>query len=181
MKDTTVAARYARALFIVTEKRKETTSALEDLKAAWDALRPGTRAGVMLATPQVRLTDKRAALRKTFEGKVQRSVTLFIDLLLRKKRMGELETIVHEFEALVERQQGIQRAHAVSAVALSKAEQDRLHGELERTTGKKIRMTTEVDAKLLGGVLVRIGDHVIDRSVKTLLEKIEQQLLETNV
>ncbi len=181
MKDTTVAARYARALFIVTEKRKETTRALEDLKGAWEVLRPGTRAGTMLATPQVRMTDKRAALRTTFENRVLRIVAVFIDLLLRKRRLGELETIVHEFEALVERMQGIQRAHAVSAVPLAAGERDRLHGELERTTGKKIKMTTEVDGELIGGVLVRIGDRVIDRSVRTLLEKIEQQLLETNV
>jgi F-type H+-transporting ATPase subunit delta len=169
------------ALFIVTEKRGETAQALEDLKGTWEVLRPGTRAGTMLATPQVRLTDKRAALRATFEGRVLRTVVLFTDLLLRKKRLGELETIVHEFEALVERQQGVQRAHAVSAVPLATAERERLHRELERTTGKKIRMTSEVDASLLGGVLVRIGDRVIDRSVRTLLDTIEQQLMETSV
>jgi F-type H+-transporting ATPase subunit delta len=112
---------------------------------------------------------------------VARTVVLFVDLLLRKKRLTEYETIVTEFEALVEKLQGVQRAHVVSAVPLTDAEQKRLHGELERHTKSKIRLTSEVDSGLIGGALVRIGDRVIDRSVATLLKAIEQQLSEISV
>lgn len=181
IQDTTVAARYARALFMVTEKRGETAQALGDLKGLWAVIQRGTPAGRLLATPMVRLADKRAAVQKVLEGRSARSVAVFIDLLLRKKRLVQLPTIVTEFEALVERQQGIQRAQVVSAVPLQEAERTRLHGEIERMTGKKIRLTTDVDARLLGGALVRIGDRVIDRSVKSLLEAMEQRLLETSV
>jgi len=69
----------------------------------------------------------------------------------------------------------------VSAVPLSSAETERLHGELERNTKSKIKLTAAVDPSLVGGALVRIGDHVIDRSVKTLLEQIERQLAEVSV
>ena len=86
-----------------------------------------------------------------------------------------------EFEALVEKAQGIQRAQVTSAVPLTKPELERLHRELERSTKSKINLTTEVDPRLLGGALVRIGDHVIDRSVRTLLSSIEQQLMEVSV
>lgn len=178
---TIVASRYARALFIITEKRGETAQALPDLKGLWETLKPGTPAGRLLATPQVRLTDKRKAVQVVFEGKVLRSVALFADLLLRKKRINELATITTEFEALVERKQGIQRARVVSAVPLEESEKTRLHAEIERMTGKKIRLTTDVDARLIGGALVRIGDLVIDRSVRTLLDAMEQRLLETSV
>ena len=176
MSGTTVAARYARALFIVTERRGETPQALEDLKGMGEMIRPGARVGALLTTPQVLLADKRKALLKVMEGRGLRAVTLFVDLLLRKKRLGEFPTIVTEFEALVERQQGIRRAPVVSAVALTAAERQRLHAELERTTGSHIRLGAEVDPRLLGGALVRIGDRVIDRSVRTLLDAIERQL-----
>lgn len=180
-KDTTVAARYARALFIVTEKRGETARALPDLAAMWQALKPGTPAGRLLATPLVVLTDKRAAVQKVLAGRVLPSVAVFVDLLLRKKRIMELSKVVTEFEALVERQQGIQRAQVVSAVPLAEDERRRLHAEIERLTSHKIRLTAEVDPRLLGGALVRIGDRVIDRSVRSLLEAMEQRLLETSV
>lgn len=181
MKDTTVASRYARALFIVTEKRGETTRALEDLKSMWQMIQPGTRVGMLLATPMVLLSDKRNVLTRVMQGKAVPSVVLFTDLLLRKKRLAEFETIVGEFEALVEKQQGIQRAVVTSAVPLSADELRRLHVELERTTGSNITLAVEVDPVLLGGALVRIGDRVIDRSVKSLLEAIEQQLMEVSV
>lgn len=181
MKDVTVAARYARALFIVTENRRETIAALPDLKGMAVALAPTTHAGELLRTPQVLLSDKRQALRQALEGKVLHSVLLFIDLLLRKKRINELDLIAREFEAIVEKQQGIQRAHVVSAAGMTDEETARLHSELERHTHSKIKLTAEVDPALVGGALVRIGDHVIDRSVRTLLDQIERQLAEVSV
>ena len=181
MKDTTVAARYARALFIVTEKRKETAQALDDLKGMWQVLAPGTPVGRLLDTPLVLLADKRRVILQVLEKRCLRSVALFIDLLLRKTRLKEFETIVHEFEALVEKQQGIQRAQLTSAVPVADAELKRLHVELERYTKSKIRLSTDVDPRLLGGAMVRIGDHVIDRSVRSLLDAIEQQLMDVSV
>lgn len=181
MKDSTVAARYARALFIVTEKRGETVRALEDLKGLMGVLGPGSPAALHLSSPQLRLADKREALRRTLEPRVVRVVMLFVDLLLRKRRLPELPGIAEEFEALVEKAQGVQRAHAVSAVAMAEPEVSRLHAALERHTGKKIKLTREVDAALIGGALVRIGDRVIDRSVRSLLETIEKQLYELPV
>jgi F-type H+-transporting ATPase subunit delta len=181
VKDSIVAARYARALFIVTEKRGDTVRALEDLKGLVVVMAHGTPVALHLASPQLRLADKREALRRALEPRVARVVLLFVDLLLRKRRLDHLDSIAAEFEALVEDAQGIQRALAVSAVPMEEAEVARLHAALERTTGKKIKLTREVDPSILGGALVRIGDHVIDRTVRTLLESIEKQLYEVPV
>ena len=181
MKDTIVAGRYARALFIVTEKRGETGRALEDLKGLVQVLDPTGPVARYLALPQLRLSDKRDAMKKALDGRVLRVVQIFADLLLRKRRLNELAGIASEFEALVERALGVQRAHVVSAVAMTDAEVERLHAALERTTKSNIRLTREVDADLLGGALVRIGDHVIDRSARTLLDAIEKQLQEVSV
>ena len=181
MRDTTVAARYAKALFLVTEKRRETAQALKDLQALWEVVKPGTRVAGFLATPQVLLADKRRALEKTLEGRCLRSVALFLDLLLRKKRLAEMSEVVAEFQALVERAQGIQPAHVASAVALTDAETKRLHAALEKMTGKKIRLRATVEPELVGGALVRIGDRVFDRSVRTMLRRIHEQLHEVRV
>jgi F-type H+-transporting ATPase subunit delta len=181
MKDSSVAGRYARGLFLVTERRTETARAFEDLKALRPVLAHGSRFGSFLSSPSVRPADKQAALRRGLEGKVTRTVVLFLELLLRKKRLPEFPRMVDEFETLLERSQGIQRAHVASAVPLTDAERQRLHAELERYTGKKIRLTSDVDPRLIGGALVRIGDHVIDRSAATLLRSIEEQLAAVNV
>jgi len=106
---------------------------------------------------------------------------VFLDLLLRKKRLTEYATIVTAFETLVEQAMGVQRANVVSAVPLTKKETASVQAALEGYTKKKIRLTIEVDPQLLGGALVRIGDRVVDRSVRTLLQRIEEQLSEVSV
>lgn len=181
MRDTIVASRYAKGLFIVTEKRGETVRALEDLRGLLEVVRPRTRVGQFLASPEVRLAAKRKALLGALEGRVVRAVAVFLDLLLRKKRLSEFSTIVEEFEALVEKSQGVQRAMVWSAVPLHQLELDRLHRELERVTGGRIKLATSVDPALLGGAMVRIGDRVFDRTVRTLLDTISHQLIEASV
>ena len=181
MKDTTVAARYARGFFLFTEKRKETARALDELQGLSQVLKPGSAAERFLASPLVLLAEKRKALEQGLARTVSRGVVLFLDLLLRKKRMHEFPVVVTEYEALVERSQGIQRAHVVSARPLDAGERDRLHRALEKLTASTIRLESDVDPELLGGALVRIGDRVIDRSARTLLRAMAERLHHTRV
>jgi len=181
MKDTTVASRYAHALFFVTEKRGETEQALADLQGLARVLDPASRAGGLLRSPLVLLSDKRKVVAEVLGTRTLRSVALFVDLLLRKKRLAEFAGIVTQFEALVEHKQGVRRAQVTSAVPLAADEIARIQKELERYTMSRIKLTSDVDPRLLGGALVRIGDRVIERSVRTLLETIRQNLQETTV
>jgi F-type H+-transporting ATPase subunit delta len=181
VRDTTLAARYAKGLFLVTEKRGETAQALVDLKALRGVLAPGSRLGGFFASPEIGLQVKREAIRKALHGKAVPLVTVFADLLLRKKRLRELPQIAIEMENLVERSQGLKRAQVVSAIPMSAPETERLHRELERITGGKVKLTSEVDPEVVGGALVRIGDRVIDRTVRTLLESISKQMYEASV
>jgi len=181
VRDTTVAARYAKGLFLVTEKRGETARALEDLTGLLAVLGPGTPVGRFLASAEMLLSEKRKVLERGLEGRVHRIVMLFLDLLLRKKRMNEFPVVVSEFEALVEKAQGIRRAEVVSATPLTNDEHERLHRALEKLTAAHIKLAAEVDPELLGGALVRIGDRVIDRSVRTLLRAVAERLQQASV
>jgi len=180
MKDTTVAARYAKALFLVTERRGETERTLDEVKGVALVLSQA-RIASFLASPEVRLADKRQALQAALGGRAQPTLIVFLDLLLRKKRLGEAAAVAGAFERLVEEKQGVQRAHAVSATPLTAAELERLRVQLERATERRIKLTHDVDPRLLGGALVRIGDRVIDRSVQTLLQSMERRLREASV
>jgi len=190
IKDASVAARYARALKILTDKQAAKSGrphvplldqTLEELQGLAQLLAPGTPLGKFVLDPQVSPLDRRTLLEHGLQGKVLPSVRVFADLLLRKKRVGLLAAIAHEFQAIVERAKGLERATVVSAVLLTDSERDRLHRELERFTGKKIVLESLVDASLVGGAYVRIGDRVIDRSVKSLLSSLAQQLYEVSV
>jgi F-type H+-transporting ATPase subunit delta len=190
MNDAHVSGRYAQALFLLTEKLSAKDGqpllgvlerTLEDLRGVAELVQPGSRLGGFLANPQVSPEDKRRVLKSGLDGRALRSVTVFTDLLLRKKRLRFVNEITKEFQVLVERAKGLQRAQVVSAVGLERGEVARLHAELERTTGKKIVLTESVEPALVGGAYVRIGDRIIDRSVKTLLETISHQLFDVSV
>lgn len=190
IKDASVAGRYARALQILTEKQSAKAGrahipvleqTLEELQGLAQLLAHGTRLGKFVLDPQISPADRRRVLEQGLEQRVLPSVRVFADLLLRKKRIALLAAIAHEFQVIVERAKGLERATVVSAVRLTDGERDRLHRELERFTGKKIVLESLVDAALVGGAYVRIGDRVIDRSVRSLLGSLAQQLYEVSV
>jgi F-type H+-transporting ATPase subunit delta len=190
IKNASIAARYARALQILTAKQSARggkplvpvlEQTLEELQGLAKLLAHGTRLGSFLLDPQISPLDRRKMLERGLQNHVQPSVRVFADLLLRKKRLAILDSIAQEFQAIVERAKGLARATVVSAVPLTEPERKRLHGELERITAKKIVLESIVDAALVGGAYVRIGDRVIDRSVKSLLGSLAQQLYEVSV
>jgi F-type H+-transporting ATPase subunit delta len=190
MKDVSIAGRYARALqLLVTKQATKAGSpvvaalelALEELQGLAKLLGPATRAGRFLLDPQVSPADRRRILGQALQDKVTPGIRVFADLLLRKKRLVLVHAIAHEFQGIVERVKGLERAVVVSAVPLTDAERARLNGELERFTGKKVVLDTQIDAGLVGGAYVRIGDRIIDRSVKNLLDSISRQLYEVSV
>ena len=190
MRDISVASRYARALELLARKQtpgggtaliERLEQTLADLQGVAEVTRPDSRVGMFLTSPQVRPDDKRKALQLALQGRVLPSVVVFTDLLLRKKRLNVLDVIVTEFKAIVDRAKGLQHATVVSAVPLLPAEVERLHAGLEKSTGKKIHLVTSVDPSLMGGAFVRIGNHVVDRSVRTLLNTIANQLHEVSV
>jgi F-type H+-transporting ATPase subunit delta len=176
-----VAERYARALFMVAERRGEIFEVLEDLKRLRDLVGGDRRLEGYLRSPLVPLERKRALLRSALASRVLGPVASFMDLLLRKKRMGLFADAVDEYEQQVRVWQGLQEAEAVSAVPLTEDETKRLHAELERTTGLTIELKTRVDPALLGGLYVRIGDRVMDRSVKGLLQSLQERLFEVSL
>ena len=190
IKDASVAARYARALQILSEKQAAKAGrahiplleqTLEELQGLAQLLAHGTRLGKFVLDPQISPADRRRVLEQGLQQRVLTSVRVFADLLLRKRRLVLLESIAHEFQVIVERAKGLERATVVSAVPLTDGERDRLHRELERFTAKNIVLESIVDVSLVGGAYVRIGDRVIDRSVRSLLGSLARQLYEVSV
>ncbi len=181
MNDSTIAHRYAHALFLVAQKRNEIPGALDDLHGVIAVLDGDARIGRFFRSPLVPAGDKRRLIGAALGTRVRPYVRALVDLLLRKKRLAMFREVVAAYVTLVEGWQGIQRAEVVSAVALTDEETRRLHAELERLTHKTVKLASSVDPAVLGGVYVRIGDRIIDRTVKTLLEAVEHRLFEVSV
>jgi F-type H+-transporting ATPase subunit delta len=97
-------------------------------------------------------------------------------LLVRRGRIEQLPRVAAEFARLDERRQGITRATATSAMPLTDTEVRALTARLEQMTGGRIALQTDVDEGLIGGLVVRVGDRLIDGSVRGRLERLRNQL-----
>jgi F-type H+-transporting ATPase subunit delta len=179
--DDRVARRYARALFLIAERRGMVAEALDELQGLLGLVHADPRIGHYFRSPLVPLARKRALLRGELAKGPFPPVASLVDLLLRKKRLGLFPVVVHEFEQRVRRWRGLQAAEAVSAVPLTADQLQRLRARLEQVTGLTLELETRVDPELIGGLYVRIGDHVIDHSVKGLLGSLRDRLFETSL
>ena len=129
----------------------------------------------VLANPALPL-DQRLEAADRVLADLPQSVRNLVLLLVRRQRIEQLPRVVAEFVRLDERRQGITHATATSAAPLSDLEVKALTARLEQMTGGRIALDTDVDAALLGGLIVRVGDRLIDGSVRGRLERLRNQL-----
>jgi F-type H+-transporting ATPase subunit delta len=100
----------------------------------------------------------------------------FVALLVEKRRERELAPIVAETRRLLNERAGIETAYVRSAIALSDAQTQELKSNLERITGKTMRVEVEVDASVMGGFVVRIQDTIYDASMETQILRLQDAL-----
>lgn len=175
-----VAERYASALFAVSQKK-----GIEDDIDAHLALAKGLfddrTFTKLLGSPKILIDSKMEILRKGLEGVVNPLVLRLFELLLIRKRVGSLPEISTSFSRLLEESKNIARAEVRTAVPLDTELENKLRESLEGITGKKILMEKVVDDKLIGGVLVRIGDELLDSTIRTRLGDMKEELLAVRV
>jgi F-type H+-transporting ATPase subunit delta len=178
-RDPGIARRYAQALYLAAQRKDAVDRVWDDLQGVLAVDRAaGDRFRLFLEAPQVPTEHKFAALEATFRPVVHGLVVEFFRMLLNKKRLFELRTIVEEFQRLVEDHRGVVRARVTSALPLHDAELSGLVSALEAGLAKKVRVVSNVDPGILGGLVVRVGDRIADMSVRTQLTELRERLLE---
>ena len=110
---------------------------------------------------------------------VSPTVLDFVKLLVDKGRINTLCLVIAEFVALVREYKNIAAAEVVTAVPLTDAQRKALEAVLEKRTGKDIEIHATVDASVMGGVSVRIGDTILDGTVRSQIERLREQLINT--
>jgi len=176
-----VARRYARALFDSAAAHGLLDTVAGDLAALVRLLREEPRLGSVLITPQVTVAEKRQLLTALLGGRVHAVVLELLWLLLEKKRLPVVHQVIESYQGLLEAHRNIVRAEVTTAVPLPATQEQRLKTALERRTGKTVVIERKVDPRIVGGVMVRIGDQIIDRSVRHAFLELKANLLEVPI
>lgn len=103
-------------------------------------------------------------------------VTSFLNLLLEKKRAGILPDIAEALQAMVNKDQNISHGAIISAVELDSDLLAKIQATLEKLTGNKVILETQVDPSIIGGIIAKVGDLVLDGSIKTQLNGLKESI-----
>lgn len=174
MRTEAAAKRYAQAAFAVALEFEEVERWAEDLDAL-TTLMGEPRAAAFLESDKATDADKRALLEAALADVNPRAMNL-AQLLVDKRRVGLADQIRQEFHALLDEHRGIARATVTTAVPMSDEETQTVAARLSEMTGKQVIVESRVDPGILGGLVARIGDTLIDGSVRSRLLTLKRQL-----
>jgi F-type H+-transporting ATPase subunit delta len=169
------ARRYAEAAFEIASADGTLDEWLRDLNTAAGAVGQPT-AERLLGNPAVAVAVRVKAADDALGTQISEKALNLVRLLIRRGRIELLPQVARRYEELYERQKGIVRATITSAAPLDDAELRAIQAKLSETTGGTLRTVVNVDPSLLGGVIVRIGDRMIDGSVRGRLERLRNRI-----
>jgi F-type H+-transporting ATPase subunit delta len=167
---------YANALFEAAQEQGKLEPVGEQLGRLVEAEREVPELRELLRNPQLDPRARRAALEDVLGG-TEELLRNFLLVLSDKGRAGQLEEIGAEFERLVAEAAGIVHAELTTAVELSDDEADKLLRQIEQASGRKVEATRTVDPDLIGGIVLQVGSHRLDASVRGRLDRLRRQLV----
>ena len=169
--------RYAQAVFQIALERGELDAWLEDLRLLAQA-RENEALFAILDAPHVSVSRKVGVANDAFGGSISPLALNLISLLASRNAAYLAADIAEHYQRLLDAHRGIERAEAVSAVPLSDEQRRKVEEVLRGIAGKEVRLTWRVDPHVLGGLVVRIGDRLLDGSTRARLQAMRRDVAE---
>jgi len=181
MADQQVAARYAKSLLDLAQEQGNLATIKQDMDLLANTMAGSRDLRLLLRNPIVKHDKKLSILNAVFQGKVSETLTRFFQILTSKNREAALEHIGTEFLAQYNALMGVQVAEVTSAVPLTPATRAEIEQMVKQQTGlKEVSLTEKVDASLIGGFILRVGDQQIDDSVRGGLRRLRTSLTDNS-
>lgn len=174
-----VARRYAKALFSVGQKQgaAELDTYGKQLATLASALEQSPEALRFFKNPVFSVEEKKTVLGQIAGALgLEKSLVNFVNLLADKGRLDSIPEIASDFGAMLDEKSGIVSGKLVTAIDLSDARKVELKERLEKQTGKKLVLDFATDAEILGGVVLQIGDSVLDASLRAQLNILKETI-----
>lgn len=175
----TVARRYAQAAFELARETDSFDAWEQDLSILNAVLSDPVTRG-FLESPKNSEADKAALLDRALES-AQPAAKRLTSLLLERRRLGAVPDIYEHFLALLLAERGIVMAEVTTAVPLDTDGEAMIQKQLSDLVGKKVQVHAQVDPAIIGGMVARIGDTLIDGSVSNQLRRLHERLTTSNV
>ncbi len=169
---------YAEALFEVALEGDKLDSIYEEVQSVCQLFVQNPDFLELYRAPNISLDERKTIMDQAFLGKIDTELMNFLKLLLDKNRGFYILQIGDEFERLVEAHKGIIKGVVHVTFSLSDDQLKKLEDKLSASTGKSIMLTQKIDPTILGGLVVHLGDKVIDSSFRKKLDDMKEDLFQ---
>ncbi len=166
---------YAEALFEVAKEKGKLDAIREELAQFADALDGNRELRVFFFSPYFSSAEKSDGAKRAIAGADPEFIN-FLELLIEKQRITEIFRIRRQYEELWKRENRRIDVTVTSAVELDSSVVSKIGEEIERQTGQQVDLASRVDAEILGGVVLQVGNMVLDASIRNRLEKLRKSV-----
>jgi F-type H+-transporting ATPase subunit delta len=173
-----IAAVYARSLFEVAKEQDKLDLMREQLGEFADALDETRELQVFFFSPSFSTAEKQDGLDRAVSGADPAFVN-FLKLLIENHRMPVIFRVRRDYDALWEEENKLLPVLVTSAVELDSKTVSQIGDKIAEQTGKKVDLSAEVDPDILGGIVVRVGNSILDASIRNRLESLRKQVART--
>jgi F-type H+-transporting ATPase subunit delta len=170
-----IATVYGRSLFEVASERDALDVVREQLGQFADAVAESRDLQVFLFSPYFSSEEKKDGLRKLLDG-ADEAIANFLELLVDKHRMPAIFRIRREYDRLWEQANKLLPVTITSAVELDASTVEGIGKAIGDQTGRHVELTTTVDPDVLGGIVLRVGNSILDASIRNRLEQLRRQV-----
>lgn len=173
-----VSKTYGDALFELAKEQDKIDDFAQEVKSVQTALAQNPEFSKLMNHPKVGKDEKLQVVKEVFDTRADKELVGFLRLIVEKDRYNEIDEILSYFIARVKEEKQIGVAYVTSAVKLSEIQKKLVEEKLIETTSyKEMEMNFSVDESLIGGLVIRIGDKVVDSSIKSKLSELTKQLM----
>lgn len=183
MVDQIASKRYAVALFNAAESagRGITEQIQKDLSLISDLWHKNAELRAFLEAPQISGEEKDKLFQTTFKGRISELLLQFLLFLLSKGRLENILGINTQYDDLLKEKEGLIEAQVITALPLDEKLSLSLKEKMEKKTGKKVSLIFKLDPQIIGGIRVIVGNQIIDKSIRTELDRLREDLLSLKV
>lgn len=177
MKNLAIARRYAKALLLIGKEDGQTEQYREELAALAQLMEREQTLADTIVNPLYQMGERRSVLQKVIDKlNLSKAMASFSMFLFEKGRIGFIGSINEFYQSLADELKGVARATLTTASELTDETIDKIRSALSKRTGKDVVLQVEQDPSLIGGIVTRIGDLVLDGSIKTQLLNMRESL-----
>jgi F-type H+-transporting ATPase subunit delta len=172
-----IAARYAKALFDLSQENKIVDAVLADMQAVGNLIHTSKEFADMIDSPLLGRAQAATALEQILKKAKSSPITVqFFVRLAKNRRLNLTPLIIERLAFLVSESKGELTADIISATALSPAQMQSVSGALSKSTGRVVKLRTKENPDILGGLIVKLGGKMLDASIAGKLDRLKQVL-----